>query len=439
MQRLVSARVLLLITDAGGGHRAAASSLVEWARRAGKNWDLRIVNLYREMLEDDEPIKHALGFYGEDAYNVILKRQIRRSLPLLQRVAAMTAHLPNKRARRAVADFLSLERPDLSVSLMPFVNDYCAVIHADAGVPFGLVCTDLVDIEPRMWFTRRAMTRSKFVCVGSPEAAGQAREAGAGDRVIETGLVVHPRFFDEEMQRIGRAEARRRLGLDPAAFTVAVLMGGYGGPSIRNIVRQLEAAEGTCQVVACCGHNDTLRDQLVALASASKNRVVPLGFTTEIPAIMRASDVLITKPGTTTVMEALALGVPLVLDDVNAMPQERPNAVWAEAQGVAIRLRRRRDLLDVIRRLRADPGSSRDMRRRQQERAGQPAGPLVLDAMEACLARGRREHSAGCRAGLAAGFPAAPRSARLSESRPGGPSRARPGPAGQRDSTRGTC
>ena len=391
MQRLVSARILLLITDAGGGHRAAASSLVEWARRAGKRWDLRIVNLYREMLADDEPIKHALGFYGEDAYNVILTRQIRRSLPLLQRVASMTAHLPNKRARRAVAGFLERERPDLSVSLMPFVNDYCAVIHADTGVPFGLVCTDLVDIEPRMWFTRRAMARSQFVCVGSPEAAGQAREAGAGDRVIETGLVVHPRFFDEETQRLGSAEARRRLGLDPAAFTVAVLMGGYGGPSIRNIVRQFEAAEGACQIVACCGHNDKLRDELVALASASKNRVVPLGFTTEIPTIMRASDVLITKPGTTTLMEALALGVPLVLDDVNAMPQERPNAVWAEAQGVAIRLRRRREVLDVIGRLRSDPNLGRDMRRRQQERAGQPAGPRVLDVMEACLARGRRE------------------------------------------------
>ena len=388
MQRLVSARILLLITDAGGGHRAAASSLVEWARRAGKRWDLRIVNLYREMLADDEPIKHALGFYGEDAYNVILKRQIRRSLPLLQRVAAMTAHLPNRRARRAVAGFLERERPDLSVSLMPFVNDYCAVIHADTGVPFGLVCTDLVDIEPRMWFTRRAMARSRFVCVGSPEAAVQAREAGAGDRVIETGLVVHPKFFDEETQRLGRAEARRRLGLDPHAFTVAVLMGGYGGPSIRNIVRQLEAAENTCQVVACCGHNDRLRSELDALASASKNRVVPLGFTTEIPTIMRAADLLITKPGTTTVMEALSLGVPLVLDDVNTMPQERPNAVWAEAEGMALRVRRRGEVLEVVRRLRSDPELGAAMRRRQRERAARPAGPRVLDAMEACLARG---------------------------------------------------
>jgi processive 1,2-diacylglycerol beta-glucosyltransferase len=381
----VTARVFLFITDAGGGHRAAATSLVEWTRRTGKHWDLRIVNLYREMLEDDEPIKRALGFYGEDAYNVILKRQIRRSLPLLQRIAAMTAHVPHKRAGRAVADFLNRERPDLSVSLMPFVNDYCSVIHAQAGVPFGVVCTDLVDIKPRMWFTPRAMAQSMFVCVGSPEAAKQAREAGAGDRVFETGLVVHPRFFDEDIRDLTGSEARRRLGLDQTAFTVAILMGGYGGPAIRNIVRQLEALPRTCQIVACCGHNDRLCHQLQALAAESRNRVVPLGFTTEIPTIMRASDVLVTKPGTTTVMEAVTLGVPLVLDDVNAMPQERPNAVWAEAQGVAIRLRRRRDVLDVIQRLQSDPGLSRELRRKQRERAGQPAGPRVLDAMEAYL------------------------------------------------------
>ena len=383
----VSTRVFLLITDAGGGHRATAASLVEWARRAAKSWDLRIVNLYREMLQGEEPVKRALGFYGEDAYNVILRRQFRRSVPLLQRVAAMAARVPHKRARKATAEFLHREKPDLSVSLMPFVNDYCAVIHAEAGVPFGVVCTDLVDIQPRMWFTRRAMAGSTFVCVGSPEAVSQAREAGAGDRVLETGLIVHPKFFDEETRRLGRAEARRRLDLDGAAFTVAILMGGYGGTSIRNIVRQLEALDATCQILACCGHNDKLLRELQALAVTSRNRVVPLGFTTEIPTIMRASDVLITKPGTTTVMEALSVGVPLVLDDVNTMPQERPNAVWAEAQGVAIRVRRRTGVPDVVRRFQSDPGLGPTMRRKQQERAALPAGPRVLDAMEACLAR----------------------------------------------------
>jgi processive 1,2-diacylglycerol beta-glucosyltransferase len=203
--------------------------------------------------------------------------------------------------------------------------------------------------------------------------------------VFETGLVVHPRFFDEDTRDLTGSEARRRLGLDQTVFTVAILMGGYGGPAIRNIVRQLEALPRTCQIVACCGHNDRLCQKLQTLAAQSRNRVVPLGFTTEIPTIMRASDVLITKPGTTTVMEALALGVPLVLDDVNTMPQERPNAAWAEAQAVAIRLRRRRDVRAVIQRLQSDPGLGRELRRKQREREGQPAGPRVLDAMEACL------------------------------------------------------
>ena len=385
----MSPRVFLLITDAGGGHRATASSLVEWARRDGKGWNLRIVNLYREMLRDEEPFKHALGFYGEDAYNLILKRQIRRPVSILQRIAAMAAHIPHKGAIKAAADFLHREKPDLSVSLMPFVNDYCAVIHAGAGVPFGLVCTDLVDIQPRMWFTRQAMTSSTFVCVGSPEAVRQAREAGAGARVFETGLIVHPRFFDDELRGLGLEEARRRLDLDPTLFTVAILMGGYGGSAIRNIVQQLENLGGRCQVIACCGHNDALCHELQAARLTFRNTVLPLGFTTEIPTIMRAADLLITKPGTTTVMEALSLGVPLVLDDVNTMPQERPNAVWAEAEGMALRVRRRGEVLEVVRRLRSDPELGAAMRRRQRERAARPAGPRVLDAMEACLARGR--------------------------------------------------
>ncbi len=388
----VNARILLLITDAGGGHRATAESLVEWARRAAKPWDLRIVNVYREMLGGEEPLKRALGFYGEDVYNILLKRQIRRSVSFLQQAAAMTARLPHRRAFKAAAAFLKQEKPDLSVSLMPFVNDDCAAIHGEAGVLFGLVCTDLVDLEPRMWFTRRAMRGSAFVCVASPQAAAQARSAGADNRVHETGLIVHPRFFDSETRDLAGAEARRRLGLDPAAFTVTILMGGYGGPSIKNIVKQLETVSGPLQVLACCGRNDRLLRQLQDLAPTCRNRVVPLGFTTLIPTIMRASDVLITKPGATTLMEAVCVGVPLVLDDVHTMPQERPNAAWAEANGVAVRCGRRSDVPALIRRFQANPGLGAEMRCKQQEHAARPAGPLVLDAIEACLLRRRAGH-----------------------------------------------
>lgn len=385
MTRQATARVFLLITDAGGGHRAVASSLVEWARRAGKPWDIRIVNFYREMLQGEEPVKRLLGFYGEDAYNVILKQQIRQPVPLLQRLTAIAVHIPHPRARRAAAEFLAREQPDLTVSLMPFVNDECARLHGEAGVPFGIVCTDVADIEPRMWFTPGAMAGAAFVCVGSAEAARQAREAGAGDRVRETGLIVHPRFFDGETRQLSAAEARCRLGLNPLTFTVAILMGGYGGTSIRTLVRHLEGLESPCQIVACCGHNDRLCREIERVAATSRNDILALGFTTEIPAIMRAADVLIAKPGTTTLMEALTVGVPLVLDAVRTMPQERPNLAWAEAQECAVRLRRHADVAQVVRQLQADPSLGAAMRQRQQALAAQPAGPRVLDIMEACL------------------------------------------------------
>ncbi len=50
-------KVFLYITDAGGGHRASAVSLKAAAETLKLPWDIRIVNIYRDVWRRTEPLK----------------------------------------------------------------------------------------------------------------------------------------------------------------------------------------------------------------------------------------------------------------------------------------------------------------------------------------------------------------------------------------------
>jgi processive 1,2-diacylglycerol beta-glucosyltransferase len=380
------ARVLLLMTDAGGGHRASAESLAAWVAKAGKPWEITVVNLYREILGSLEPFKRFAGFYGEDAYNFVLKRQWHACVPILHRTALAASHLRFQKASQAIHAYLRARKPAISISLMPFVNDQFLSVHASVGTRFGIVCTDLEDTRPAMWFTPTAMQGARFVCCGSEHAVEQARRAGADRRARCTGLVIHPRFFSERVRKLTQRDARLRLGLATDRFTVVVMTGGYGGAVIRDLVRRAEATAEGWQLVACCGHNDSLRRELAAETRVARNRVVPLGFTREVPELMRAADVLVTKPGPATIVEATTMGVPLVLYDGGVMPQERPNASWAEARGLAQRAADRGRVIDAVRSLERNPLLGRRMVAAQREQAQAPAGPRVIEVIEDCLA-----------------------------------------------------
>ena len=80
------------------------------------------------------------------------------------------------------------------------------------------------------------------------------------------------------------------------------------------------------QLIAVCGNNKKLKVSLEAVASSSPGRAVVFGYTDEVPRLMAASDLLVTKPGGLTVSEAMTMGLPIAI--ISPIPgQERQNAV----------------------------------------------------------------------------------------------------------------
>lgn len=375
-----------MITDAGGGHRGSAVSLKAAIEQRGLPWDVQIINAYTDVWHTMELSRRLLRISGEDIYNLVLKKNLTGTARLLRKFARAMVWLQFRVGRRLARQYFEREKPDLVVSLMPFVNDIYAESLAGMRTPFALLLTDLVDTKPYMWLTRTACGTARFVAVGCDEAGDAALASGVSpDRLVVSGLVIHPKHFDPATRGIGQEEARKRFGLAPDLFTVVVVMGGVGGPVIRRFSLAFESARTPWQVVACVGKNEPLKADLEALKPTLKNRLAVFGFTKELHLLMRAADVVVTKPGPASIFECLTMGTPMVLDDFSTMPQEVPNADFVEREGFGVAVRDRRLMFQAVAALADDPARLQRLRDRIRAFEVKDAATPVIDAMAGAM------------------------------------------------------
>ena len=145
-----------------------------------------------------------------------------------------------------------------------------------------------------------------------------------------------------------------------------MMFGGEGSAKMLDIARRLNADGLGMQMIAVCGKNAKLEASLRQMP-----RRIPMhieGFTREVPRFMRLADFFIGKPGPGSVSEAVAMGLPVIVES-NAwtLPQERYNARWVEERGVGIEVRNfRGQIVDAVRRM-IDPGERRGFVRRVGE------------------------------------------------------------------------
>lgn len=315
-------RIIVLFTDAGGGHRAAADALADLL---SPDADVVLVNPYREALSHLDLFARLAGVPGEEVYNALMLRRgltgvveylFRSSLRLNIRLRARDGHA-------ALTMMWQRLRPDAVVSVMPWLNGVARASLAayNPDVRFAVLITDMEETWPGQWFP----TTQDFVGICGTDAAAQALH-GRGITVHRTdGLLVRPAFLQQH--HAGRADQRRALGLDPDRLTLCMLYGGQGSPRMHALAQAMRRIPAAAQAIFLCGRNTALADALRAAALPFPH--VVQGFTDSVPSWLGLADVFVGKPGPGSMSEALALGVPVLLDASKVLPQERFNLRWA--------------------------------------------------------------------------------------------------------------
>ncbi|MFO0602912.1 MAG: hypothetical protein U0324_07040 [Polyangiales bacterium] len=317
--------------DVTSGHRSAAQAILRALARRDGGLDVRLVNLV-DALSGDRRLQ-GLARGGIDAFNWCMRRE----LPLFQRqqigfFQALQRALPPS-AQAHVGGFWRRRPVDLVASVTPICNGFLqrALHTARPAAPYVVVPVDLTEGKARYWFepdidahylnpTERLMEQCR--------AAGVAEARATAVR----GMPVDPAFYDH---RGGdRAEVLARLGLDPSLLTVLVSFGGQGSVLVERCARALRPLGAGCNVIFLCGRDEAGRARVERLEAPY--RKCALGFTEEPPAAWYGlADVVVGKPGSMTLTEAIVMRKPLVaLRSGTLAVVQRGNEEWIERAGV---------------------------------------------------------------------------------------------------------
>jgi UDP-N-acetylglucosamine:LPS N-acetylglucosamine transferase len=264
-------------------------------------------------------------------------------------------------ARRSLEEFLltglgrSMERlsrqrqPRVVVSCHPLLGP--GAMRAASAVarpaPLVTVVTDLTVVHPG-WLSPASAT----FLTPSAVASEWCRSQGiANDQIFETGLPIDPRIGELAALPDARAARRRELGLDPDRLCVLVGGGGEGAGDLRPGLMALASSGLPLQLVVLCGRNKGLLGWIRTLPKGAP--IFPLPFTDDASSWLLSADAYVGKAGPSTLAEAAAAGLAILVTD--ALPgQERANEALLVEAGAAVSIGDATELVWVVRRL-CDP------------------------------------------------------------------------------------
>jgi 1,2-diacylglycerol 3-beta-galactosyltransferase len=298
-------RILLLMADTGGGHRSSAEAVLEAMCRQHADCQVEMIDV--------------LGGYAPFPLN-----RLDRLYPYMTRFSRVTwepayrfTNTPERArflmrtawplAQKTSREVLMTHPTDLIVSFHPLYN--YALLWAKEkeknNTPMVTMVTDMATIHA-MWCAPGLLR----YMVPTKQAARLAVGYGVNrDKIDVTGLPISRRFA--ELTGRPKQDVRRNLDLDPDLPTVLFMGGGQGMGRMYPIARALASIKMEFQLVIVAGRNPALKLQLQLTDWKIPVRIY--GFTREIPVLMAASDVLVTKAGPSTIAEALAMGLPMII------------------------------------------------------------------------------------------------------------------------------
>ncbi|KAL4447742.1 hypothetical protein ABPG75_004961 [Micractinium tetrahymenae] len=306
-------RVLILMSDTGGGHRASAEALkAGFEELYGSKFHVDVLDIWTH--HTPYPFNQMPKTYSFLVkYSFLWRAAFTMSQPRVVHVPCSTASAAV--VGRRVSEAFDIYQPDLVVSVHPLMQHVPLRImrmRIKAGMQpptkFATVVTDLTTCH-NTWF-HPGVDR----CYVATEASlKQALGLGLRhDQLRLYGLPIRPAFGRSFP---AKAKLRKMLGMDLSKPAILLVGGGEGmGPVEATVDGVAKYIGGDCQLVVICGRNAKLVEKLSSKQYPEGMHVLIKGFVTNMPELMSASDVIITKAGPGTISEALICGLPMVLN-----------------------------------------------------------------------------------------------------------------------------
>jgi 1,2-diacylglycerol 3-beta-galactosyltransferase len=319
--------ILILTCDSGGGHRSVADAIVGAAEHLFPGeYQFQLADIMADGFPF--PLSLAGRMYGPvvnrfpRSWGLLwhLTNGRRRSPVILRIVSLLSAG--------RVRNILLSSKPSLIISTHPWANHIPARLLQELSwqVPLVTVVTDLVSIH-HWWLCPDV----DLCLVPTEQVRRKALEQGfAPEKVKVVGIPVELEFLEPTREQ---GELRKESGLAEGLFTILLAGGGEGMGNVFAVARAVAQASLDLQLLIVTGRNEKLKARLDQVSWEVPTRV--LGFADNVPALMHAADLIITKAGPSTISEALVCGLPMLISG-SLRGQEEGNADWVVQRGAGL-------------------------------------------------------------------------------------------------------
>lgn len=304
-------KIIIFTSSGGAGHISATKALVSYL---GNEYDIQTVFIFQDVFKKIDPCAViSLGkVKGEQVYNYFLHKKWYKLLNFFYIFGKWYFGLQSNTMTKLVKEYITKEKPDLVISVIPIVNGIILNACESTNVPFLLIPTDL-DVRSfvnginnphyrrfkiTLAFNDYHITRSIVSACIAPE------------HILFSGLPMRKDFFEPK----DIAQLKQKYSISCNKPVIVLMMGGQGNTGILNFVQTLSELTLPAYLIVCTGKNTNIQASVQQMVFNPNLEVRALGFTEHISELLAIADLLITKSGSVSFCEGIYMNVPMILD-----------------------------------------------------------------------------------------------------------------------------
>ncbi|MCX5695258.1 MAG: glycosyltransferase [Candidatus Omnitrophica bacterium] len=347
-------KVLITYASAGAGHRRVAEAVYNYFKENRPEVELKIVDILAQtnaLFRFDYTkgytflIRHAVALW----HFAFWLTEFKVFRPLTRLIASTI----NSINTRGFVSYLVSENPDYIISTHFLPSEIAGRLKLKNKISSKLV-TIITDfgVHP-FWIAKGTdfyvvasdFTKDRLLAEGVPE-----------DKVKVFGLPSDAKF----LKQFDRLALGNKLGIQVDKFTVLLMTGSFGTGPLEDIA-ELLAPEA--QVILVCAGNKKLYARLTARNLAN---VKVFGFVNNAEELMAVSDVIVTKPGGSTIAEILNMELAPIF--ISMIPgQEEANVRALKQFGIGASPKGIPEVKDLILDLKNHPEKLKEIKERIQK------------------------------------------------------------------------